>query len=351
MRSNAQIIKKTLRSLGLSCILLLVIVSCKNNQNSVTLKFVDLTSEMETLDNDSITPDEFKMLSKKYPDFFNNWFYEVMGMSDYLPQFKLNGRVSDTVKASFLTAILKRNTPVFKYIKKHYDKYPNLNADITNAFNKLKKVIPKANMPVIYRYISNFSYYNTFSVYNDTTMHLGYSAEMFFNDTFPYSSLEVEDFYNRYNATSYIPKALVWNYLNTYYNKYHTHSNALEEAIFQGKVWYMLEQIFGSEQLYKTLGYKAEEWKFFKEEEGNSWQFLIKENVLYQTDAKKYERYFIRGNETFGLPVKCPPMLGAYQGYRIVKDYLKKTGASDEELWKETKGTVMLQKSGYNPVR
>lgn len=354
MRNKAQNSRKPLQTIIVGLILLTILASCGGKKTEVNLKFVDLVGELDPKGADSITVEKFMKIKSQHPEFFNNWFLEVMQMNNHLSQFKINGQVSDTIKSQMLSVILFKNKWLFKYLDNHYKKYPKLNSDINSAFGKVSEVIPNAKMPVIYRYFSQFSHTNTMSVYDDSSpMLLGYSAEMFMNDTFPaYKDLGVEDFFSRYNSTNYIPKALVWNYLTTYYEKHHTHSNMLEEAIYQGKIWYLMQQVFEDDKLNNVLGYSNEEWKFFEEEESNAWQFLLKENILYQTDAKKYERYFIKGNKTFGLPVEdTPPMLGAYLGYAIVKQYISKTKANIPDLMKETKGTVFLQKSGFNPLR
>jgi hypothetical protein len=316
--------------------------SCNTEKSYKAIPTVDFTEELASLaDRGGVSQSDLLDLRKKHGRFFDLWFYEIA-------DFKKYGPLPDSIQAVYLSEFVLRNS-----IRKHFAQYPNLKNNISQAFGKLNEQIGNVQAPAVYPYFSQFSNYNTFIDTNKGKTILAYSSEMFLNDTFPlYKLLEVPEFYNRYNGTDQIPAMLLWNYLKGRFEGEGTNS-MLEEAIFNGKIWYTMEQVLGDEKIWYHLGYTEKEWNMMVTQEGQIWRHYLNENALFSTEFNHYKRYFTYGNRTFGagIPEDCPPLIGNFTGYRIVLQMMEKKEMTLQQLWAEKDAAKILKISGYNPLK
>ena len=187
------------------------------------------------------------------------------------------------------------------------------------------------------------------------TVILAYSKELFFNDTFePYSMMDLPPFFTRYCATNQIAFQLAMGYIKMKYEPLYKRNSMLEEAVFQGKLWYTTLQAFPGVKPYEVLGYSQEEWKWLEAQEGQIWKFFIDQKLLFATNFQDYKRFFAFGNKTFGggVPDNCPPLIGNYLGYRIAEKWMKQNPDKKlKNLWDDTDANQILQQSEYNPVK
>lgn len=321
--------------------------ACNGGKKTAAAGTTYFYQELQQLSDDGISLQEYRDLRKKHGKLFDRWLVEIMGATN---------PGSDSAGVEFLNALAAVNKPVFKAVKAHYARYPELEKEIGATIGRITEAFPDAGRFRVFAYFSQFSNYTTFTDTVNGEHVLAYSAEMFMNDTFALYSL-LDDFpawMKRYTNTRQIAPYLAGTYLNSRFSDAHQRKNMLEEAVYQGKLWYSMEKLCPEVDPRIIFGYTEDEWKFLKQEEGNMWNFYVKQNVLFSTDFNQvYKRYFVQGDQTTGagLPEGCPPRIGCYSGYRIVQAYADKTGASLADIWKETNGSVFLQKSGYNPIR
>jgi len=296
-----------------------------------------------------ITPLDVNGLKQKFNKKFDRWCVDIMGVP---PQYMGN----DSILSVFLTRFMELNKPVLTSVKMHYVRYPDLNGDIENCVSKLKKELPDAGEFEVFVYFSQFSLTNTFTDTISGKHVLGYSAEMFMDDTCTlYDKIEgMPAWIKRYARTEQIAPYLAITYLNGRYNESHPRKTMLDEMIFQGKLWYSMLQLTPDIAPERLLGYTPQEWKFLQKEESNIWNFYVQEKTLFSTDFNRgYKRFFVQGERTTGagLPEDCPPRIGNFTGLKIVAAYADKTGKSLKQIWEETIAGNILKESGYNPIR
>lgn len=296
-----------------------------------------------------ITPLDVNGLKQKFNKKFDRWCVDIMGVP---PQYMGN----DSILSVFLTRFMELNKPVLASVKMHYVRYPDLNGDIENCVSKLKKELPDAGEFEVFVYFSQFSLTNTFTDTVSGKHVLGYSAEMFMDDTCTlYDKIEgMPAWIKRYARTEQIAPYLAITYLNGRYNESHPRKTMLDEMIFQGKLWYSMLQLTPDIAPERLLGYTPQEWSFLQKEESNIWNFYVQEKTLFSTDFNRgYKRFFVQGERTTGagLPEDCPPRIGNFTGLKIVAAYADKTGKSLKQIWEETIAGNILKESGYNPIR
>jgi hypothetical protein len=334
---------------GLIALVLTLFTSCvKQSGKPAQIAYHDFTQELQKLSLKKVEVSDLKRLKSEYGRFFDVWFSEIMDYSRYKG-------FSDEELAQVFGQWLQINKPVFNVLENHYKKNTQWYQELQIQWGNLQAHLPKTPTPKLYGFFSQFSNYNTFVDTNELgQLILGFSKEMFLNDTFPlYRMLEVPGFYDRYNAPEQIPTLLVWNYLKSTYESKHKINNMLEQAIFDGKIWALLLEIASQDRAYHLLGYSDEEWARLEKDQGQMWRHYLDQNVLYSKNFNAYRRYFVYGDRTFGpnIPADCPPMIGSFTGYKIVQRYMQEMDVTWEDVFNETDAQKILRLSGYNPAK
>jgi len=330
-------------------VILLLLTSCQNTKvKPADITHRDFTLELEKLTLKRVEVSELKRLKDEYGRFFDVWFSEIMDYSKYRG-------FSDGELAQVFGQWLLVNKPVFNVLKAHYNQVGDWKNSLNIQWGQMQMLLPRTPTPQLVSYFSQFSNYNTFV---DTTENgevlLGFSKEMFLNDTFPlYTMLEVPGFYNRYNSPEQIPTMLIWNYLKSTYEPKHKIKNMLEQAVFDGKIWSLLLEISNADNPFEMLGYSESEWAMLERDQGQMWRLYLEQKALYSNDFNVYRRYFVYGDKTFGpgIPSECPPLIGSFTGYKIVQRYMQEMDITWQDLFEEHDAQKILRLSGYNPVK
>jgi len=314
----------------------------------VEMPMKDFTTTLDSLSTQRVGVQDLQRIKQQYGRFFDIWFSEIMDYS------KFRG-YPDSIIAQRFSYWVQTNKQVFLWIKEHYEKNTSWRTDLNTMWGKLSYRLPKTPQPTIVSYFSQFSNFNTFVDSSKSQgLILGFSKEMFMNDTFPlYAMLDVPGFYNRYNNTEQIPTMLIWNYLKSQYESKHNPKNMLEQAVFEGKIWALILDMQDGNDGFINLGYTEEEWAMMERDQGQMWKLFLEQKALYSNDFNVYRRYFVYGDKTFGpgIPPECPPMIGSFVGTKIVQRYLQEVDVTWEELFDEHDANKILRLSGYNPVK
>ena len=126
----------------------------------------------------------------------------------------------------------------------------------------------------------------------------------------------------------------------------------LDEMVYQGKLLYFLDATLRQVPDPIKIGLTQEEFDWCVKEQSNIWSFFVKEQILYETDSRKFDRFFKEGPFTIasGVPEKSPPMLGRYIGWQLVKQYMSKNPeVTLPDLMSTIKSEIILQKSRFKP--
>lgn len=352
-----------------------------NPQVAAKIQYVNFVNQLDSLRLNGCKWHDIVRLGDQNPRFFDLWWSEVMGFN------AMNGEDTNIVAQKF-QYWLNQNARAIVWAKSHYQKDSKYKPLLENALSLLHgdlQAFSDTSLPqfLVYDYISQFSNYSTFTDEFDAptkslqkpapksgphpksdqkphqqpakTVILAFSKELFFNDTFaPYSMMDLPPFFTRYCATNQVAYQLAMGYVKMKYEPLYKRNNMLEEAVFQGKLWYTTLQAFPGVKPYEVLGYSQEEWKWLEAQEGQIWKFFIDQKLLFTTNFQDYKRFFAFGNKTFGggVPEDCPPLIGNYLGYRIAEKWMKlNPDKKIKDLWLDTDANQILQQSEYNPVK
>ena len=113
----------------------------------------------------------------------------------------------------------------------------------------------------------------------------------------------------------------------------------LDHAIAEGKTLYFLDKI----------RYTKEQMDWMEENLENVWGWLIQNDMLFSADLTKMRNLLDDAPKTNAFGEGSAPRTGNYIGWQIVKQYMKKSGSTMSELFKETDSRKILTESGWRP--
>jgi hypothetical protein len=123
----------------------------------------------------------------------------------------------------------------------------------------------------------------------------------------------------------------------------------LDCAIAEGKTLYFLDQVLPSTPDTIKLRYTPDQLDWMKENLANVWGWYIQNQILYNTDQSQLRNLLDDAPKTNAFGDGSAPRTPAYIGWQIVRQYMKKSGATMSELFAETDSRKILENSGWRP--
>jgi hypothetical protein len=121
----------------------------------------------------------------------------------------------------------------------------------------------------------------------------------------------------------------------------------LDNIVAEGKIMCLMSFTLPSYKEYILLGYTPKEWAWCKKNERKIWEYLAKENLLYETDPVRIRRFVNDGPGGLAL-YGAPSRLTQFIGWRLVSRYLNNTGNNWQLLF-ESGTQDVLTASKYKP--
>lgn len=109
-----------------------------------------------------------------------------------------------------------------------------------------------------------------------------------------------------------------------------------------GKVLYILQAAFPNENEAFLMRYTADEIEWANKNEIPFWEYLVREELLFENNVRDKSNFLNEGPYTVGLPEKGPARLGQFLGMKMVKQFMKANKAlSLQELLKIEYNTIL----------
>ncbi len=289
----------------------------------------------------------YEQLHQSYGDFLDAY---AAGVMDWWTPLEELDTASIRAFISFPFARL-----TFDATRKKFGDFGTYKDEITAVLKYYRHYFPKATLPKTATWISMFSNEQV-SRYIDSknTPWIAVSLEMFMGDTFRlYKALnEFPEFLYAYTRPEQIRVRYAEALGRNVMEKVQVGNRMLDEMIFSGKLLYFIEKMLPDAPDELLMAYSKDELKFCTEEESNIWKHYIKAKVLFDQDFNHFKRYFTEGLHTFGsgVPTDCPPRIGKWSGWQVVRKYMEKNPAVTlEQLLAEKDSDKILRESGYKP--
>lgn len=122
----------------------------------------------------------------------------------------------------------------------------------------------------------------------------------------------------------------------------------LDYIVMEGKVQYFLEQTMPSTPDTIRLRYTKGQLDWMQHSEKDVWGYFLQNNLLYERDMARIHNFIDEAPKTNAFRNSAPRTTD-YLGLQIVRAYMKRSGASLDELFANTDSQAILQKSGFKP--
>ncbi len=232
--------------------------------------------------------------------------------------------------------------------------YPDLdkqNSALTDAFRHIIYYYPKKTLPKVYAYASGFEAQTTIG-----NSYFGVGLDLFLGaDSRFYPSLT--NLYPHYlsrnfNAENIVPRVVEGIAREDMFPENDSSKTLLSKMIYNGKIMYFMDQVLPDVQDTIKIGYTGAQLKWCQDFESKIWAYFLDENLLYEADYPKIQKYLTEAPFTPGLGEKSEsaPKLAVWTGWQIVKAYMDKhPDVTLPALMENTDAQKILDGSKYRP--
>ncbi len=342
----SQILKKQIYLFFLICVLL---VSCKR-KDKIDVSGIDLNIKIERFDHDfdgfrgSNYPTKAAQLYRHYGIFYPDFIERVLNA----------GSIKDTAYFANLRQVFAAKSYID--LKHEVDSvYPNLDkqeAELTDAFKHIKYFYPQKRLPHIYAYFSGFQAQS--SIGNN---YFAIGLDLFLGSNSKFYPALIEEF-PHYISRRFTPDNMVPRVIESMTREDMFEEQAdddrtlLSRMIYNGKIMYFMDQILPDVPDSTKIGYTNQQLKWCADNQANIWGYFLEDNLLYESDYQKIQKYLTEAPFTPGLGDhnNSAPKLAVWTGWQIVKQYMDSNPkVSLQQLMTERDEQKILAQSKYRP--
>ncbi|MBB6112214.1 gliding motility-associated lipoprotein GldB [Mucilaginibacter lappiensis] len=326
----------------------LIFASCGRNKK-VDVSNINMEVKVERFDRDFDAMRTKPMtaqaiyLQQKYGAFY----------LDFISRILVAGTTADT--AYFKTLHEVFNGKAYIDLKHDVDAaYPNMdaqNASLTQAFKYIKYYYPQKRLPKVYAYFSGFQAQTSigdgyFAVGLD--LFLGADSRFYpaLTNAFPHYMSR------HFTPENIAPRVVEGIAREDMFPEDDNNKSMLEKMVYNGKIMYFMDRILPEVGDTTKIGYTAAQLKWCEDFKVKIWGYFLDENLLYETDYPKIQKYFTEAPFTPGLGEKneSAPKLAVWTGWQIVREYMDKhPEVTLPQLMAEKDAQKILNQSKYRP--
>jgi gliding motility-associated lipoprotein GldB len=326
----------------------LVLASC-NRHKKVDVSNIDLNVKIERFDKDFDSMQYKPMavqaafMQKKYGIFYK----------DFIEQILQAGTVNDTSYFQALRDVFKGQA--YHDLKHDVDSiYPNTdeqNAELTDAFRRIKYYFPQQKLPQVYAYFSGFEAQTSIGDgYYAVGLDLFLGADSRF---YPALTKAYPHYLSRFFKPDNIAPRVVEGIIREdMFPEHDDDKPLLDRMIYSGKIMYMMDQVLPDVADSTKIGYSTKQYQWAQQFEGSIWGYFMEQNLLYESDYHKIQSYVTVAPFTPGLGEhnESAPKLGIWTGWQIVKKYMDKhPDVTLPQLMADTDDQKILNSAKYHP--
>ncbi len=282
-------------------------------------------------------------LQKKY-----GWFY-----ADYMEGMLSVGPVSDTAYYQNLQMVLGQQD--YRVLTTEVaTKFPDLKKqeqELTDAFKRIQYHFPKQKLPRLISFLSGFAVQTPIG--ND---YIGIGLDMFLGSDSKFYPALVQSIpqyiSRRFTPENISPRVVEAFIREELYPERDADQSFIDKMVYNGKVLYLMQELMPEAADSTLIGYTDAQLNWCKEYEADIWAYYMEENLLFETDYLKMQKYLTDAPFTPGLGEgqSSAPKLGVWTGWQIVKKYMDEhPEVSLKQLLALKDAQKILKDSRYKP--
>jgi gliding motility-associated lipoprotein GldB len=326
-----------------------ILTACKSNNSQVDVSNIKLEVHIERFDRDfhqlsrSPMPKQALLLQNKYGLFY----------TDFVERILQAGSVHDTTYYNSLRQVFAGKP--YQDLKHEVDSvYPNLDKQeeqLTDAFKRIKYYFPKKQLPKVYAYFSGFQAQTTLG-----NGYIGVGLDMFLGSKSKFYPALINTFPHyvsrRFTPDNMVPRVVEGIIHEDMFPESTKDRSLLDKMVYEGKMMYLMDQILPDVADSVKIGYTTRQMEWCQAFEANIWGYFLEENLLYETDYIKLQKYLNEAPFTPGLGEKneSAPKLGIWTGWQIVRRYMvKHPDITVQQLLAKQDAQQILNEAAYHP--
>jgi gliding motility-associated lipoprotein GldB len=283
------------------------------------------------------------ILKQQYGPFYNDFMEKMLGV----------GATQDTTYYTNLRTVLtnKDYLELKAEVAKVYPDLHTTDGELNDAFKHVLYYYPQQKIPRLISFFSGFAYQVTIG-----QDYIGIGLDMFLgaNSKFYPALRESIPAYlsKRYTPENITPRVVEAFEREELFPERDEDRSLLAKMVYNGKILYFMNNMIPEASDSLLIGYTDKQLKWCNENEANIWGYFLQENLLYETDYLKIQKYLTEAPFTPGIGEQneSAPKLAVWTGWQIVKKYMDKNpGVTLQQLMQNTDYQNILNKSGYKP--
>lgn len=320
--------------------------SCRRNHYKVSVSSIKVDIKIKRLEKDlfSLNPDQVipavPSLKKKY-DGFLQLFSMVINTGD----------INDPSFGDFLLRFCsdKQNNEVYAMTMKKYPDVSGIEHRLQDAFRHYLYYFPGKIVPDVYTCISGF---NNSIIAGDSV--LGISLDRYLGaDCEYYPRMNIYTYLAaRMTEENIVPDCMYgwaaseWDFASLKYPA----DNVLAEIVHDGKIKYFEKCMLPEAPDELIFGFTPDQMKFCRNNEGQMWQYLVENNLLFTTDQFSIRKLTGEAPFTSYFTRESPGRAAIWLGFRIIESYMiKNPRINIEAMIRNTDIQGILEKAKYSP--
>lgn len=327
--------------------LLLFNCNCGKSKYHVDVSGIKVNLEIERFDTDFLalrknnSTEAINQLQKKYPLFFP-FFIEQISQLGFAND--TTSALRDSIQLFLSNSYYEK---VFDTTEIVYNKIDDIKSGLEEGIKHYKYYFPDIVVPKILTYVNGPRCFT----YGDELLAIGLDNYLG-ADYYYYKIVQppIPAFLTRRLSREYIVPNAMQVLATNYFPFNDDGKKLLDEMLYNGKIFFLLQHILPDTPDSILTGYKQEKLEWCDANESEIWKFFIKNNLIYQTDQLVYKKYVNDGPNTSGMPPEAPGNIGSWVGWQIIQQYAgKHPELSLLQIMREGDSQKILSESKYKP--
>ncbi len=327
-----------------------LLTACRHNNRidvsniHVDVKIERFDKEFDAMKTKPMTQ-QAAYLQKKYGVFYHDFIALILQNNDI--------DIRDTSYFTTLRQIFAGNP--YKDLKHDVDSvFPGIDkpqAELTDAFKHISYYYPKMKLPAVYAFFSGF---HAQTAIGDGYVGIGLDLFLGGNSRFYPALTELYPHYlsRNFNVQNICPRVVEGLAREDMFPESDSSKTLLSKMIYNGKIMYFMDMILPDLADTTKIGYTDTQLKWCEQFQSKIWAWFLDQNLLYETDYPKIQKYLGEAPFTPGLGEKneSAPKLAVWTGWQIVKEYMDKhPEVTMPALMADNDAQKILNGSKYRP--
>lgn len=327
--------------------LIVILASCKNNSKNPDISNIEVDIQIERFENDLLNVDTSQMvkgiqaLMDSYPEFSICYFENILGVTG----------VPDSVLTYIagLEKIIKYGgfRAAFDSTMVKYGDLASIELELETTFRYFSYYFPQARIPKVVSFTSEYSYGAV--TCSDTILAIGLDLYLGKDFTF-YPMVGIPEYIIDRFETEYMVPNTIKAFITQAFRLDRTQPDLISHMLQNGKVLYIANLLMPDVEGHYKANFTKEQFAWCTENEGEIWDYLRSNELVYSTSRMEYIRYITDSPGIPGMPPAAPGNVGSWVGWQIVKSYMNRNpDVTIEMLILESDSQKILAGAGYKP--